>query len=137
MTPIEAAEAIIAMSSGQAQHTNGSGGHKMTAYRFPTTADADRCKAILDALMPGSTGAVYGMAQLLLQTYEPPETPFGDWTDELNAILGLELPEQAHRAVTLFGTLERAVKEDAPKARDAMDALLTQVFKLPADSWKG
>ena len=62
---------------------------------------------------------------------------FGEFTEELTAILAIELPERrAHSAVTLYGKLERAIKAGNPQAEAVIDELLTKVFALPAGAWK-
>lgn len=60
MTPVEAVQAIIALSGGTTYLGR-------CHYRFPTLKAADRCKAILDALLPeGSTGAVFADGRLIV-----------------------------------------------------------------------
>ena len=64
MTPSEALEAIITLAGGSPIATRNPAS---TAFRFTSAVEADRVKAVLDALLPaGSTGAVYGSGLLVV-----------------------------------------------------------------------
>lgn len=43
-------------------------GPAQVTYRFPTLADADACKVVLDALAPGFCGSVFGYGLLAVCT---------------------------------------------------------------------
>ena len=75
MKTFEAAEAIIHLNGGYELHDNSSEHIRTVTYGFPSLSAADHCKAILDALLPGATGAVFGPGRLMLQTMAPPALP--------------------------------------------------------------
>ena len=75
MNTIEAAEAIVYLNGGHVLHDNSSGEIHTVTYGFPSLGAADHCKAILDALLPGATGAVFGPGRLILQMLVPPAPP--------------------------------------------------------------
>ena len=72
MNAFEAAEAIVHLNGGHELHDNSSGEIRTVTYGFPSLGAADHCKAILDALLPGATGAVFGPGRLVLQMLVPP-----------------------------------------------------------------
>ena len=73
MTPFEAAEAIVHLNNGHELHDNSSSEHiRCVTYGFSSLGAADHCKAILDALLPGATGAVFGPGRLVLQMFVTP-----------------------------------------------------------------
>jgi hypothetical protein len=67
MNTVEAVEAVIHLNNGHKLHDNSSDHYHTVVYGFSSLGAADHCKAILDALLPGSTGAVFGPARLLVQ----------------------------------------------------------------------
>lgn len=67
MNTFEAAEAIVHLNGGHELHDNSTGDIRTVTYGFPSLGAADHCKAILDAFLPGATGAVFGPGRLILQ----------------------------------------------------------------------
>lgn len=67
MTKFEAADAIARLHGGRELHGTRSETLRTVVYAFPDLSTADRCKAILDALLPDATGAVFLEGRLMLQ----------------------------------------------------------------------
>lgn len=64
MTRTEAVEAVVSLCGGSEVHKGPF--TSLSIYAFPSLATADRAKGILDALLPGCTGAVFGSGRLLV-----------------------------------------------------------------------
>ncbi len=73
MTPGEAIHAIVRGLGGEHFGTNPPDAPYGALYRFPTLAQADHCKEIMDVLFLAATGEVCGTGILLIAA--PTVTP--------------------------------------------------------------
>lgn len=79
MTKAEARHAVVLRFGGEQTHIGPPGFGRLATCKFRSTAQADECHAVLNALEPGCTGGVFGFARLCIEANElDPPTSEGD-----------------------------------------------------------